>query len=87
MLCGSGFGGGGCLGFSWRGETSVLDAALWSLGDGVKLGHESAVAKGKSVMPAFVLPVPIPARTHAEACSELGGQIARAIRQAAEARN
>lgn len=88
ILCGGGFGAGGCLGFSWRGETTALDAALWSLDDGILLGHESTRAEGKSVMPAFVLPVPIPARTKAEACQELGGRIARAIRQAAaEARN
>lgn len=88
ILCGGGFGAGGCLGFSWQGETTALDAALWSLDDGAKLGHESAKAEGKSVMPAFVLPVPIPARTKAEACHELGSRIARAIRQAAaEARN
>lgn len=83
ILCGGGFGAGGCLGFSWRGETTALDAALWSLDDGVKLGHESARAEGKFVMPAFVLPMPIPARTRAEACHELGSTIARAIRQAA----
>lgn len=88
VLCGGGFGAGGCLGFSWQGETTALDAALWSLDDGVKLGHESARAEGKFVMPAFVLPVPIPARTHADACHELGSRIAGAIRQAAaEARN
>ncbi len=83
ILCGAGFGGGGCLGFSWQGETTALDAALWSLDDGVKLGHEYAKAEGKFMMPAFVLPVPIPARTKAEACHELGRRIALAIRQAA----
>lgn len=85
ILCGGGFGAGGCLGFRWQGETTALDAALWSLDDGGKLGYESAKAEGKFVMPAFVLPVPIPARTQADACRELGSRIALAIRQAAAA--
>jgi hypothetical protein len=83
ILCGAGFGAGGCLGFSWRGETTALDAALWSLDDGIKLGHAHAEVEGTFVMPAFVLPIPIPARTQADACRELGSRIALAIRQAA----
>lgn len=83
ILCGGGFGAGGCLGFSWQGETTALDAALWSLDAGVRIRHEDARVEGMFVMPAFILPVPIPARTKAQACHELGGKIARAIRQTA----
>lgn len=81
ILCGGGFGGGGCLGFTWRGETTALDAALWSLDDGVRIRREDAKVEGTFVMPAFILPVPIPARTKAQACHELGRRIAHAIRQ------
>lgn len=83
VLCGAGYGGGGCLGFSWRGETTTLDAALWSLDNGAKLGHAGATVEGRSMLPAFVLAVPIPARTKAQACGELGSRIAHAIRKAA----
>ena len=83
ILCGAGYGGGGCLGFTWRGETTALDAALWSLDDGVRIRREDAKVEGTFVMPAFILPIPIPARTKAQACHELGSQIARAIRQTA----
>jgi hypothetical protein len=83
ILCGGGFGAGGCLGFSWQGETTALDAALWSLDAGVRIRHEDAKVEGTFVMPAFILPVPIPARTKAQACHELGSKIARAIRQTA----
>lgn len=83
VLCGAGYGGGGCLGFAWRGETTALDAALWSLDRGAKLGHEAATVEGTFMLPAFGLPVPIPARTQAQACRELGSRIARVIRQTA----
>lgn len=82
VLCGAGYGGGGCLGFSWRGETTALDAALWSLDSGIELGHADATVEGTSVIPAFGLPVPIPARTQAHACRELGSRIAEVIRHA-----
>lgn len=81
MLCGGGYGAGGCLGFVWRGEDTTLDAALWSLDDDAHVQRERAHAKGARVMPALGLPIPIPAHTRAEACSELGARIAGAIRQ------
>ena len=83
ILCGAGYGGGGCLGFVWQGETTALNAALWSLDDSIKIRHEGAKVEGTFVMPAFILPVPIPARTKAQACDELGSRIAHAIRQTA----
>jgi hypothetical protein len=79
-------GGGGCLGFAWQGETTTLDAALWSLGDATGVRHEGAKVEGAIVVPAFVLPIPIPARTKAGACRELGTRIATAIRQMAAER-
>lgn len=86
ILCGAGPGGGGCLGFAWQGETTALDAALWSLGDNTSVRREGAKAEGAIVVPAFVLPIPIPARTKAAACRELGARIATAIRQKAAER-
>ncbi len=82
ILCGAGMGGGGCLGFSWHGEATTLDAALWSLDASAPLHHERAAVEGTFMMPAFVLPIPIPARTEARACQELGTRIAEAIREA-----
>jgi len=79
-------GGGGCFGFVWQGETTALDAALWSLGDRPRVRREGAKIEGAFVMPAFVLPIPIPARTKAGACRELGTRIAGAIRQMAAER-
>lgn len=86
VLCGAGYGGGGCLGFAWRDESTSLDAALWSLEESVAVQRrEGAKAEGVSVMPALIFPVPILARTQKAACSELGTRLALAIRQAAAA--
>jgi len=83
IFCGAGYGGGGCLGFMWRGERTALDAALWSLDGSHTVRREGAMAEGTSIMPAFLLPIPILARTHAEACRELGTRIGNAIRESA----
>lgn len=81
--CGGGFGAGGCVGFMWRGERTVLAAALWSLDGSTIVRREGATVEGTSVVPAFVLPIPIMARTQAHACRELGTRIANAIRESA----
>jgi hypothetical protein len=80
ILCGAGYGGGGCLGFAWQDETTSLDAALWQLGNGTAVQREQARSEGTSLWPAFILPIPIPARTRAAACRDLGARIASAIR-------
>jgi hypothetical protein len=86
ILCGAGYGGGGCLGFMWRGEDTALDAVLWSLDGSPAVRREAAKAEGTSIVPAFVLPIPLMAQTHAEACRELGTRVANAIRESAAQR-
>lgn len=83
ILCGAGYGGGGCLGFAWRGETTRIDAALWTLDGKPLVRVEPSEARATSIMPAFGLPVPIIANSSREACHALGTRIAAAIRQAA----
>ena len=72
---------GGCLGFKWTDETTELETILWSLGDAVSVQHESTKAIGTTVVPTFILPVPIPAGTKAIACRILGEKIVLSIRQ------
>ncbi len=81
IACGGGFGAGGCLGFAWEDESTRLDAALWRLDTTEIVRREGAKVEGTSVMPAFILPVPIPARTRSTACRALGTQLVAAIRQ------
>jgi hypothetical protein len=83
VLCGAGPGGGGCLGFAWRGESTQLNAALWALDDATLLAHEDAAARGTNALPALGLPLPIAARTQAAACRDLGERLAQAMRRAA----
>ncbi len=86
FLCGAGYGGGGCMGFAWRSEDTALDAALWSLDGSPTMHREAAKVESTSIVPAFVLPVPIMAQTRTEACHELGTRIANAIRESAAQR-
>jgi hypothetical protein len=89
ILCGAGgagsgpVGGGGCFGFAWQDETTALSATIWSLADANVAQREDAKAEGTSVVPAFLLPLPILAQTRQEACNELGSRIALAIRKTA----
>jgi hypothetical protein len=86
ILCGAGMGGGGCLGFMWRGEHTTLDAALWSIDGSAPVRREAARTEGTSVVPAFLLPIPLMAQTQSAACAELGERIAAAIRESAAGR-
>jgi hypothetical protein len=86
IVCGAGPGGGGCFGFAWQSETTALNAAVWSLAAGTRVRRQGVTIEGTSIMPAFLLPVPIFARTGVEACRELGSRIATAIRDMEAAR-
>lgn len=81
IICSAGYGGGGCMGFAWRNETTNLSAAIWSLDSAARLHHETVKVEGTSLMPAFVFPIPLLARTEATACRELGNRIGTAIYQ------
>lgn len=87
ILCGGGgagsgpVGGAGCFGFAWQDENTALSATIWSLADVNIMQREDVKAEGTSVVPAFLLPVPILARTKQGACNELGLRIALAIRK------
>jgi hypothetical protein len=73
----------GCLGFLWRSENSRLEAVLWNLMGTPTAQSASAVAKGTTVVPVFLLPVPLPAHTLEEACTELGRKVSTEIRATA----
>ncbi len=75
----------GCIGFSWQGESTAIDAAIWSLADGHAVGREGARIEGNALTPALLFVVPIAANTQAQACRELGARLAEALRQLAAA--
>jgi len=79
IFCGGGYGGAGCLGFAWATKETVLEAVLWDLKkDSWK--HAAGSDIGTSVVPAFILPIPLIASTQSDACKELGSQVISAIK-------
>lgn len=81
MFCGGGYGGAGCLGFSWADKKTALDAVLWDLADVDRPELAEASESGTSIMPALLLPIPIPASTQSGACRELGRRISTIIQE------
>lgn len=79
ILCGAGYGGGGCLGFAWQDRVTSLAAALWNLERRERVAQEQARSEGTTIVPALLLPVPLIADTHTAACQELGAQVARDV--------
>ncbi|HBA53969.1 MAG TPA: hypothetical protein DCZ04_05810 [Syntrophorhabdus aromaticivorans] len=80
IICGAGYGGGGCLGLSWWDRKSELGLAIWDLHAKVQAVDVQAQAKGKGVMPAFGLPIPVyvPA-TRSAVCKALGTRLAKLL--------
>jgi hypothetical protein len=75
LSCAAGPGGGGCFGFAWWDDTSSYEASVWDLSQEASVGSLSANVSGTSVIPAIVIPIPILARTQANACEGLTQQI------------
>jgi hypothetical protein len=78
VLCGY----GGCIGYGWQVEESHLDAALWDLKLAARMGVADAKTQGLSIMPAFVLPVFIAARSLDQACENIGYKMAEQVKAA-----
>jgi hypothetical protein len=80
IFCGGGYGGAGCLGFAWIDKDTRIDAVIWELEGQERVEHLEGSAKGKTLIPAFILPIPIPAPTISKACEGLGQRIVEYIR-------
>ena len=70
--CGAGQGAGGCLGLmAWDMDAS-LSTVVMDLQNLTIAAKLDVIAKGHGLMPAFILPVPIPlAMPYSRACSEM----------------
>ena len=75
LSCAAGPGGGGCFGFAWWDDTSAYNASVWDLSQETSVGNVSANVTGTSMIPAIIIPIPILARTHSNACDGLSDQI------------
>ena len=75
ILCGAGYGGGGCLGLAWTNKDTQVRIVIWDLGSHTPSARQETRAQGTSWMPAFLLPIPIPALTEREACLDISRQL------------
>ena len=82
MTCAVSPTGGGCLGFGWWEDAADYEATVWDLKSSRAAGMVSADVSGTSYMPAFVVPIPLIARTQSAACSGLARQLSQFLVQA-----
>ena len=75
LSCAAGPGGGGCFGFAWWQNDAKYEASVWDLEGLEDAGTISADVSGTSFMPAIVIPIPLIARTQANACKGLATQL------------
>ncbi len=65
----------GCIGFGIWSRTGSYEAVIWDIEQRQELGRISSTARGTSVMPAVVVPLPFLARSQAAACRGIARQL------------
>jgi hypothetical protein len=80
ILCGAGYGGGGCFGFAWINKDTRINVVIWDLAEPTPASHQDSRVEGTTLIPALLLPIPIPALTEGEACHDMSRKIVEFIR-------
>lgn len=75
ITCAAGVGGAGCMGLAWWEDDARYDATVWDIQELSSAGTIHADVKGRSIMPAIVVPFPFIARPRAAACRGLTDQL------------
>lgn len=75
ITCAAGVGGAGCMGLAWWEDDSRYDATVWDIQDIESEGTIHGDVKGRSVMPAVIIPIPLVTRPQAHACRGLTDQL------------
>lgn len=75
ITCAAGVGGAGCMGLAWWEDDARYDATVWDIKELESAGTIHADVKGRSVMPAIIVPLPFIARPQAAACKGLTEQL------------
>jgi hypothetical protein len=75
ITCAAGVGGAGCMGLAWWEDDARYDATVWDIQELANAGTIHADVRGRSVMPAIIVPLPFIARPQAKACRGLTEQI------------
>jgi len=79
MICGAGYGGGGCLGLAWENKTHRVHAVIWDVVQGTQSGALSTKTSGRSVAFALVIPIIFVANTEGDACKALASELGRLL--------
>jgi hypothetical protein len=75
ISCAAGIGGAGCMGLAWWEDDARYDATVWDIKDLQSEGTIHADVKGRSVMPAIIIPLPFISHPQAHACRDLTEQL------------
>lgn len=75
ISCAAGVGGAGCMGLAWWEDDARYDATIWDIEQLENAGTIYADFRGRSVMPALIIPIPLIARPQAQACRGLTDQL------------
>jgi hypothetical protein len=70
------------LGLAYGDRETSLAANLWDLQEGQAAGSAEAAKQGTTVVPAFILPIPLIARTESPACQDLANLIEQLVQRA-----
>jgi hypothetical protein len=75
ITCAAGVGGAGCMGLAWWEDDSRYDFTVWDIHEPESEGTIYADVKGRSVMPAVIIPIPLVTRPQAHACRNVTDQL------------
>ena len=75
ITCAAGVGGAGCMGLAWWEDDARYDATVWDIHEMSSTGTIFADVKGRSTMPAIIIPIPLIARPRAAACRGISEQL------------
>jgi hypothetical protein len=75
ISCAAGVGGAGCMGLAWWEDDARYDATVWDIEELENAGTIYADFRGRSVMPAIIIPIPLIARPQAQACRGMTEQL------------
>lgn len=75
ITCAAGVGGAGCMGLAWWEDDARYDATVWDIRELSSAGTIHADVRGRSVMPAIIVPLPFISRPQHKACRGLTEQL------------
>lgn len=75
ITCAAGVGGAGCMGLAWWEDDARYDATVWDIQELDSTGTIYADFRGRSTLPAIVIPIPLIARPRAAACRGMTEQL------------